>query len=680
MPVSGCLDKDWIDQNYSYLQPRLGTFPVFEPSAAFYDDLALYAADQSVSISNDPVRKLFSHVGLPPLAVHFEEGIQNAGEFRFSQHPNNAGMIVPVNIRIAEKYRQIGDPQRRGMAIGTILAHEIAHCFMLQKMIRRETTDNERLTDLGLVMLGFGKLWFNGRNLIVEDRSEQLGYLKPLDMTYAYMEFAKKNSLADHRLKSGLTPDAVQVFTFWLGQVTSEVRQCRQQEAKDRALEAVQELAAERTVLEGEVQKVSQELGSLRPALAAAADTQEILNRTHRFWDIPAEDHGVMAAFVTARSSGAQETELATLTRMHMKLRQDVYDLGIGLQQPAAVTCDPAIWRKILGTSREALQAIAARIAALRKQAATVAAVHERCFLQMESLHRDLQAAEGEIAGLRKSLAEIHTFHAFLTANPACWPAYAGESELHAMIALLAGPDREDPFSALEQELGAAGKLAALPRQRYAGTLETSRSLGEIRARIREERDSAAGTRQTIAGILAAQEQFPRTYLEEARRPEAHLHELRTARALLEKDIGSLKPRQDRIYAAHDRLAVTDSDGKEFADITRAILSCSPEAELSSWTRSLEGVTAALSRDLERVRDRKEGSVILPLEAHEKAIAEARYKFGVLNGQVAHWKQVQQGYIDQLDAAERRPVRNLLHRAGNALLGSVRRAGTGKRK
>src|SRR5512137_2580704 len=97
MAVSGSLDKDWIDLNYSYLERRLGTFPLFEPSATFYAALAgLASADAYKTGAAQALRNLYSHVRLPGLPVHFENHIPNAGEFRFSQSPDNPDLIVPV--------------------------------------------------------------------------------------------------------------------------------------------------------------------------------------------------------------------------------------------------------------------------------------------------------------------------------------------------------------------------------------------------------------------------------------------------------------------------------------------------------------------------------------------------------------------------------------------------------
>ena len=680
MPASGTLDKDWIDQNYSYLQPRLGTFPVFEPSAAFYADLAcLGDTGAGVSSAAYPLRKLFAHLGLPELAVHFEDHIPNAGEFRFSQHPDNPDIIVPVCIRIADKYRQIGDPQRRGMAIGTILAHEIAHYYLLKKEIRRETTDNERLTDLGSVVLGFGKLWFNGRNLVVEDRPEQLGYLKPLDMTYAFMEYAKRNSITQERLKSGLTPEALQAFSFWLGMVTTEVRHFRDQEMQDRKQEAVRELAAQQAALEAEVQKISRERASLQSSLAAADANQEIINRTHTFWDIPAEDHRVMEAFVTARATGAYETELVALTRPLDTFRQEVHDLGTGLQQPAAVNCDPAIFRRTLDRNRQALPALGGHMAALRQRAGAVADVHKRCFAQLDPLDREVREIQAVIGEGQKVLKNVTALHAFLTANPAAWPHDTGDTGPRALVPPFTRPEGADPFAATEKELEEAGALISLRRSQYPDRLGRFRPLREIRESLRTGRDGAVRTRQALGNVLFAQEHVLDTYLDGARHLELRLQEALASCPGLRKDIRSLKERQDRIYARHDRLSIDPEDAEEFAAITRAILSCGPEAEYSAGSRRLAEVRAALLRDFERVKNRKEPADILPLEAHAKAADEVQNDLGSLLGRVSYWMQVQQRYIDRLDARERRSVGNLLRNAGEAVLRSVQGSVTKKK-
>jgi outer membrane murein-binding lipoprotein Lpp len=672
MPGTQTLDKDWIDQNLSYLQPRLGTFPLFEPSELFYLDLARHAGTEaSISGSAGPLRLLYSHLGLPGLVVHFEDHIPNAGEFRFSEHPENLDIIIPVCIRIADKYRQIKDPQRRGMAIATILAHEIAHYYLLKKKIRRETTDNERLTDLGLVVLGFGKLWFNGSQLVVGDRPEQMGYLKPLDMTYAYMEYGRKNRIPGERLVSGLSPEAAQRYTSLLGNVVTSVRTCNVQEALDNKKEIVRELASRQAALEAEVQKLVLSVNALQPDLAAAADNQEIVNRTIHFWDIPAEDHCIMASFVNAWASGAPEAERGALIRSVSRLRQEVQDLGTGLQQPSALNCDPAIFQRTLGLHRETLAALGGRVDALRQQAGAVTSVHERCFAQIGSLHREVQEIQDVIRFGRRDLNEVRTLHAFFSANPAVWPAYAGDAELQVQVSLLIRPEGAASFAATEQELTGTAVLIPLTRKEYAVRLGKSPPVTEIRDRLRTGRDRVVRSRQSIAGILSVLEHIPDRYLEGVRDLERRQKDLRVSCTDLENDIRKLKPRQDRIFARHDRLSIRPGDDADFAAITHAVFSCSPETELSAVMRRLAGAVAALSRDAERVRDRKEPCDILTLEEHEKELGRVRSGFGLLSGRVDHWIQVQQGYIDRLDERERPSVGNFLRNAGDTIRAAV---------
>jgi len=679
MPAPGTLDKEWIDQNYSYLEPRLGTFPLFEPSDLFYEDLAQYATDHRTSGNGNPVGKLFRHAGLTEIQVHFEKHIPNSGEFRFSQHPENADILIPVCIRIAEKYRQIKDPKHRGMAIGTILAHEITHYYVMQKKIRRETTDNERLTDLGLVILGFGKLWFNGSNLVVEDRSEQLGYLKPLDMTYAFMEYARKNTIKEERLKSGLSPEAVKIFSYWLGIATSEIRYSQQQEALDRIKETVGELAAQQAVLETDVQNAILAIKPLLPDLAAAVDNQAIINSTIHFWNIAAEDHRIMGAFVNAQASGSLETAISGSTHSLASLRKAVHDLGLELHQPAALNKDPAVFRKVLLSNRQALSVLVTRAAELQQQVSAVSSVHERCLGQMNSVGREIQETQAAVSEGRGTLKKVIILHAFLSGNMSAWQTYDGDPEIRERVALITRPGEPDPFATTEEGLREASVLASLPRHMYAEHLGRSSSLKEILGRTQTERDRAKRTISDISTILLAQTRILNAYLEGARYLESRVQDIHASCIDLGKDIRGLKQRQDFIYAWHDRLSITPQHAIVFAEITHAILSCSPEAEFSAITRHLAEVRTGLFQDVERVKSRKGSADILPLDVHTKALDNVRADFGLLSGRISSWMQIQQGYIDRRVAREQRSVGNLFRNAGDAILGSVRGSVT-KRK
>ncbi len=666
------LDKDWIDLNYSYLRSRLGMFPIFEPAAGFYDDLArLGELDTSVVVAGGPLRKLFSHISLPELHVSFESGMKDAGEFQFTVHPNNPALIQPVRIHIAEKYRLIKDLRERGMVIGAILAHEIAHYYIMKNQIRRDTTDNERLTDLGLVILGFGKLWFNGRNRIVDEHSEQLGYLKPLDMTYAYMEYGRQNSIPVDRLKTNLTPEALQIFSFWLGMVTDEVKYCQRREALDNAVEARRVLAEQKAALEDNVQKVTMKMRSLQLSLTAAAETQEIINKTHQFWEILPDDHRIMAAFVIAHDSGAHEAEIAGISWSLVTLGQEVHQLS-GDLQPAA-TKDPALLRQTLDDHQKKLSAITGRVTTLQQQIAAVASVHERCFKQIDAVHRDVQENRAVIGECLQSLKDVCTFHTFLSKNPATWRAYSEDPHIQSAILQLTGSDAEvAPLALADYEMQGVSSLISLPIQLYAERLSTLPPLKEIAGRVLSERDHIASTRQAIEDVLASQVHTLDTYIEDARRLEMQLQEILATGSGIETDIRSLKSRQDRMYAHHDQLSIKADDEEEFALITRAILSCSPEGEFAFSIRRLTEISTLVRRDMERVKGLKECSQLLPMETHRQAFDEAQNLLRQVSSRVCHWKLVQQAYIDRLDRMEQQSMGNILRRAGEGIQGVVK--------
>lgn len=159
----------WVEQNLRRLSDSLdgflppSAFREFEPTPQFYDRL-FHAAEL-----NSAARELCHHIGLavaPSVEVvgdrddpvldleggrsFFEKEIDSAGDY--STRP-----MSDSRIRIGASHFR--SPNK----LGHVLAHEITHHYADWKAIRPvKKAENEMLTDLLAVYLGFGKLVLNG--------------------------------------------------------------------------------------------------------------------------------------------------------------------------------------------------------------------------------------------------------------------------------------------------------------------------------------------------------------------------------------------------------------------------------------------------------------------------------------------------------------------------------------
>lgn len=224
------MDKRWVEQTLERLATDLRSYvPLasvreFEPAPSLYDNL-FRAADL-----NSAVKELCSHVGLgfaskievvgdskdPVLDLEggrqfFEKQIDSAGDYT-SGH----GLLPTIGVGASHF--------RRPHKLGHILAHEISHHFLNSKMIVPSHKDeNEMLTDLTAVYLGYGKLVINGaadespesvqRPVYVTDRGvPYVGY--PL-LAYAYCICQGRRGIAGSALYRNLKqPCATMVRAF----------------------------------------------------------------------------------------------------------------------------------------------------------------------------------------------------------------------------------------------------------------------------------------------------------------------------------------------------------------------------------------------------------------------------------------------------------------------------------
>lgn len=205
------MDRRWVEQALDRLADSLGSYvPLasvceFEPTPSLYENLF-----RAVDL-NGAVSELCSHVGLgfaPKIEVvgdskdpvldleggrqFLEKEIDSAGDY-------TSGHGLLPKIRVGASHF------RRPHKLGHILAHEITHHFLNSRAISPfEKNENEMLTDLTAVYLGYGKLVINGaadeapesvkRPVYLSDRGVlYLGY--PL-LAYAYWVWQGRRGIA----------------------------------------------------------------------------------------------------------------------------------------------------------------------------------------------------------------------------------------------------------------------------------------------------------------------------------------------------------------------------------------------------------------------------------------------------------------------------------------------------
>jgi hypothetical protein len=145
-------------------------------------------------LSNIPVVKYDWSLKIP---------IQAAGQIR-NPGSDDSEIHIPFSI--------IGKP----ITIGATLAHEISHQFLNSKGISYpKVVENEKLTDLASILLGFGKFVLNGLAFEasgVDGLKIELGYIKTETKLITYIITCKKNKISSDEMYSHLAKDVVKLL------------------------------------------------------------------------------------------------------------------------------------------------------------------------------------------------------------------------------------------------------------------------------------------------------------------------------------------------------------------------------------------------------------------------------------------------------------------------------------
>lgn len=161
--------------------PSLGVN--FEPSTEFYNNLS----DGDQLGLQRAINTLCEHMGMKPPQGSYEWSIKFTPEVAGSYHILENEIRVPVVMA------------GNSHALGQILAHELAHHYALNNRIHLpDRNENERLTDVISILLGFGKLVLSGKNTIDDVYTiHSLGYIDSREICMIYERYLLDNEIKD---------------------------------------------------------------------------------------------------------------------------------------------------------------------------------------------------------------------------------------------------------------------------------------------------------------------------------------------------------------------------------------------------------------------------------------------------------------------------------------------------
>lgn len=221
-----CENSDWIVQQIKNLrekiQPPTRAF-LFEPTKAHY---RLLASSRTVDLQ-EFVRQLCQHIDFKPIpVVSYDWDSTMKGSTIGQARLDSISPEIHVSLSYTKRPRELG----------ALLAHELTHHFLDRASFRSKNQDeNEKLTDLAAVFLGFGKLILNGADVRVNAKKRtlmkspvRLGYLPMADLACAYDKVCCLNGISTSQWTKHLSPEAVYYVQSRATARKSSIRSFRQ--------------------------------------------------------------------------------------------------------------------------------------------------------------------------------------------------------------------------------------------------------------------------------------------------------------------------------------------------------------------------------------------------------------------------------------------------------------------
>jgi hypothetical protein len=203
-----CTNSGWIVRQIGIMRQKKIHPPfepfLFEPTDAVY---ALLASSRTVDLQ-EFVHQLCEHIKLSPVpTVTYDWDLTIEGS---TVGLANLDSIFPkISVRLSYT--------NRPRELGALLAHEVTHHYLHRASFRSTDRDeNERLTDLAAVFLGFGKLMLNGADVRYDAKKKapikkpvKLGYLTMADLACAYDKVCCLNGVSTTEWTTHLSAEAV---------------------------------------------------------------------------------------------------------------------------------------------------------------------------------------------------------------------------------------------------------------------------------------------------------------------------------------------------------------------------------------------------------------------------------------------------------------------------------------
>jgi hypothetical protein len=643
------LEKDWIDANFSYLVHRFGSRPIFEPSAFFYENFGKLGCASEPGVGfDDELKRIYTWLGIDWIPIRYESGLKNPGEFRYSVMKQSQNpFVVPNSIVVSDRYRSIDDGRKRGMVIGAIISHEIAHFCLMRGGIMRETTDNERLTDLAIIALGLGKLYFNGQGLIIGNHSQRFGYLLPENMVYAFMEYQKIYKISSDSLYKNISSEAQSHLLGYQTRIIRDLDKSGRQERMERSNTKRLSLYAEYRDFYARQERAHSDLQNIRSSLSFAIKDQNTINQTLQLWEISNEDHRVLGEFVIALYSAAYELDLVRITEALHILERDALLLERELEFKTPEEKEWEKERQRLKELNAALAVLNDRIASLFKKISAVQSAHERCFSQITVIRNVREHITAIVQECADMVKEIKSFHQFLIHNPKVWYRYVNNPGIVEKTMRLA--DDEVHLSSALKETEQVTALVSVQREEYPRTLKNIFTIRDLVDKVLSRCDDVAKIRQRLVDQRDSLRAITREYLEHAQISCDRLKAMIADSALNQKDLTELKIRQDRIYQYYPTARFPVEDEQVFEEINNGIYSSDLNSELARHIHTFTDTFTAIERNAVRVRLLSESEEIIPIEFYWKEFYDAAEGIRIINSRIIRWRTTQQKYLDKID-------------------------------
>ncbi len=181
--------KKWIDEKIYWLTAVMSVNnDIFQKNLSSIAELYRYFESGKTEDAQKAVNLISKNLSIVPPNLHYDWSGELDHNLNIKGQMSKGQLTISLTFTLSK------------FALAATVVHELMHYFLIYRknITLPDNLDNEKITDLSAIVLGFGKIMLNGKVINFEKQKiNTLGYLSLEEIAYAFKKISALRNVND---------------------------------------------------------------------------------------------------------------------------------------------------------------------------------------------------------------------------------------------------------------------------------------------------------------------------------------------------------------------------------------------------------------------------------------------------------------------------------------------------